>query len=100
MPPSFRSTRRGSEYLVKWRDQPYSHATWEKLGEDCGLKGAPKAIQEYDALRRHMDPKKRDKRDKKRRKAKSSPDVRNRNRHIILRMTLYFDIFILANLTL
>jgi len=63
---------------VKWRDQLYSHATWENLGEDCGLKGASKAIQEYDSLRRLMDPRKRDKRDRKRRKAKSTPDVRKR----------------------
>lgn len=56
-----RSSRKGVEYLVKWKDLSYSHATWEGLGEECGLKNAPQAIKEYEALRRLMDPKKKEK---------------------------------------
>ncbi len=72
----YRSSRKCAQYLVKWRDQPYSQATWEKLGEECGLKGAHKAIQDYEALRRLMDPKKKDKKERKKgRKAKTTPEV-------------------------
>ena len=36
-------------------------ATWEYLGEDCGLKSAAQAIKDYEDLRRLMDPKKKEK---------------------------------------
>ena len=63
--------------MVKWRDLAYSHATWEYLGEDCGLKSASQAIKEYEDLRRLMDPKKKEKKEKKRgRKPKVVLEVR------------------------
>ncbi len=69
-----RSSRKGAEYLVKWRDLSYFHSTWESLGDECGLKNAAQAIQAYDDLRRIMDPKK--KKEKKRgRRAKFVPQV-------------------------
>ena len=57
----FRTTRKGVEHLVKWKDLSYVRATWESLGEECGLKTAPQAIKEYEDLRRLMDPKKKEK---------------------------------------
>ena len=44
--------------MVKWRDLSYYLATWEYLGEDCGLRNAPQAIKDYENLRKLMDPKK------------------------------------------
>ena len=56
-----RASRRGTQYLVKWRDLSYSKATWEELGKDCGLKGVEEAIKNYEELRKKMDPKKKEK---------------------------------------
>lgn len=68
-----RSSRKGVQYLVKWRDLSYFQATWEYLGEECGLRNAQQAIKEYESLRRLMDPRKKEK--KRGRKAKSAADV-------------------------
>ena len=57
-PSPSRSSRKGTQYLVKWRDLSYYMATWEYLGDDCGLKNAQQAIKDYEDLRRLMDPKK------------------------------------------
>lgn len=72
IPP--RSSRKGvqPQYLVKWRDLSYCQATWEYLGDDCGLKNAAQAIKEYENLRRLMDPKKKE---KKRGRKKATPEV-------------------------
>ena len=70
--PSIRTSRRGTEYLVKWRDLTYSQATWEDLGVECGLKGAGRAIQEFEKLRETMDPKKRERKERKRGKPSKS----------------------------
>lgn len=65
---------------MKWRDLAYTYATWENLGEDCGLKGVGQFIQQYEALRRLMDPRKKDKKEKKRgrRRSKAIPEVSTR----------------------
>ena len=62
------SGRRGTQYLVKWRELPYTSATWEVLDSECGLRGADEAIQEFNQLRKSMDPKKADKKADKREK--------------------------------
>ena len=49
--PGPRTNRRGTQYLVKWRELPYDQATWEYLGEDCGLRGAATAVEQYEQLR-------------------------------------------------
>ena len=49
--PDPRTNRRGTQYLVKWRELPYDQATWEYLGEDCGLRGAAAAVEQYEQLR-------------------------------------------------
>ena len=46
-----RTNRKGTQYLVKWRELPYDQATWEYLGEDCGLRGAAAAVEHYEQLR-------------------------------------------------
>jgi len=72
-----RTNRRGTQYLVKWRDLPYDQATWESLGEDSGLRGTSIAVQHYEELRQQMDPRaKKDRKEKKRgkhRKPKVDP---------------------------
>lgn len=57
---------------MKWRDLPYSHATWEDLGSECELKGVDRAIQEFEKLRELMDPSKREKKERKRGKQPKS----------------------------
>ena len=69
-------SRKGTQYLVKWRDLSYSKSTWEELGKDCGLKGAEEAIQDYEDLRKKMDPKKKEKRRGKPSKNKATANVR------------------------
>ena len=57
---------------MKWKELPYTSATWENLDKSCGLKGADDAVQDYLKLRKRMDPKKQDKKERKRgRKDKS-----------------------------
>lgn len=58
---------------MKWRDLPYSQATWEILGEDCGFKGVANAIAAYNDLRLLMDPRKKER--KRGRKHKVTPEV-------------------------
>ena len=50
---------------MKWCELSYPYATWENLGEGCGLKGVGQAIQAYENLRRLMDPLKKKKRGRK-----------------------------------
>lgn len=71
-----RVNRKGTQYLVKWRDLSYSKATWEELGKDCGLKGAEEAIQSYEDLRKKMDPKKMQKKRGKHSKPRVTANVR------------------------
>ena len=74
---SCRSVRKNTQYLVKWRDLSYTYATWENLGEGCGLKGVGQAIKAYENLRLLMDPRKKDKKDRKRgRRSKVTTEVR------------------------
>lgn len=57
----------------------YTYTTWENLGEECGLKGVGQAIKAYEDLRRLMDPRKKDKKEKKRgRRSKVVPEVSGR----------------------
>ena len=83
---------------MKWRDLSYSHATWEYLGADCGLKGAAQYIEAYDNLRRLMDPRKKEKREKKRgRKPKVAPEVRQAYCAVedLLSSGKFFDIYLI-----
>jgi len=58
--------RNGSLYLVKWKELSYTSSTWEVLDSDCGLKGATEAVQDFNKLKKLMDPKKIEKKEKKR----------------------------------
>lgn len=46
-----RSTRKGCQYLVKWRDLPHGKATWEQFDEDSPLRGVAEAIRSYERLK-------------------------------------------------
>ncbi len=44
---------------------PYTNATWETLDAECGLRGAEEAVQDFVKLRKAMDPKKTEKKEKR-----------------------------------
>lgn len=58
--------------MVKWKELPYTSATWESL--DNGLRGAEEAIENFNRLRKSMDPKKSDKKSERREKKRGRKD--------------------------
>ncbi|XKL65519.1 hypothetical protein PGB90_008939 [Kerria lacca] len=64
-----RSLRDGrTQYLVKWRDLPYDQATWEDENND--IPGLKRAIEYYWDLRASLDPSRKYKKGKNKKKSK------------------------------
>ncbi|XP_065200189.1 chromodomain-helicase-DNA-binding protein Mi-2 homolog isoform X2 [Planococcus citri] len=70
-------------YLIKWRDLPYDQATWEEETKD--IPNFKKAIEYYWDLRACMDPSKKFKKGKSKKKSKDSLDNDGESRAVFKR---------------
>ncbi|XP_065889551.1 chromodomain-helicase-DNA-binding protein 4-like isoform X2 [Dysidea avara] len=73
-----RNTKRGQQYLVKWRDLPYDQATWESLTENSPIRGASYALRQYDHFKNMMETAHGKKERKKRRDRKKLTDPKEK----------------------